>query len=244
MRAKFLYEKFTEDSDPIADMNIGMMRQIKEWLESTGRDFRNKHHALTLCSYFGKTEFVKYLLDIGVNVYDGSNDPLRWASANGHVEIVKLLLDAGANAHIDNSVALRWAAQNGHYEVVKVLQDHMNKQNLKESLNEKFTEDSDPIEDLNIGGEDVYELRQKFKNEKEFKKFLNRYLKNKIISAYMYLWYDGIIKNIVVQTYTKRYTVKVKEVNVYQDAEVVIITNLDSYIIPIKKGNRFKIIEK
>jgi len=32
MRAKFIYEKFTEDSDPIQDMGIGMIQKIKKWI--------------------------------------------------------------------------------------------------------------------------------------------------------------------------------------------------------------------
>jgi hypothetical protein len=33
MRAKFIYEKFIEDSDPIQDMSIGMKTLIKNWLD-------------------------------------------------------------------------------------------------------------------------------------------------------------------------------------------------------------------
>jgi hypothetical protein len=33
MRAKFIYEKFIEDSDPIHDMGIGMPGIIKKWLD-------------------------------------------------------------------------------------------------------------------------------------------------------------------------------------------------------------------
>ena len=33
MRARLIYEKFTEDSDPIRDMGIGMISKIEKWLK-------------------------------------------------------------------------------------------------------------------------------------------------------------------------------------------------------------------
>jgi len=214
MRAKLIYEKFTEDSDPIADMNIGMMHEIKLWMESIGESFRNKDHALACSAKYGKLDFVEYLLAVGANVHADADSALRLASNNGHTEVVKVLLAAGANVHADADSALRWASDkghtevvkvllaagadvhanndwalrwasdkghtevvkvllaagadvhagddyalqlasyNGHTEVVKVLKDHIAKEKrkkVKESVNEKFTEDSDPIHDMNIG---------------------------------------------------------------------------------------------
>jgi len=147
-----LNEKFTEDSDPIADMNIGMMHQIKLWMESMDKLFGNKDHVLACSAGYGKLDFVKYLLAAGADVHADNDLALRWASESGHTEIVKLLLAANANVHAENDCALRWASENEHTEVVKVLKDHIAKENrIKENLNEKFTEDSDPIEDLDIG---------------------------------------------------------------------------------------------
>jgi len=184
MRAKLIYEKFTEDSDPIADMNIGMMHEIKLWMESIGESFRNKDHALACSAKYGKLDFVEYLLVAGADVHTYDDSALRLASNNGHTEVVKVLLAAGADVHANNDWALRWASDkghtevvkvllaagadvhagddyalqlasyNGHTEVVKVLKDHIAKEKrkkVKESVNEKFTEDSDPIHDMNIG---------------------------------------------------------------------------------------------
>ena len=207
-----LHEKFTEDSDPIADMNIGMMHQIKLWMESIGEPFKNKDNALVysaaygkldfveyllaagadvhtdndyalrgasieghtemvkvlltagadvhagddyalqLASYSGHTEVVKVLLTAGADVHAGKDYALRWASNYGHTEVVKVLLAAGADVHADKDYALRWASNYGHTETVKVLKDHIAKGNkVEESVNEKFTEDSDPIHDMGIG---------------------------------------------------------------------------------------------
>jgi len=178
-----LHEKFTEDSDPIADMNIGMMHQIKLWMESINQPFKNKDDTLVYSATHGKLDFVEYLLAAGADAHNfndsalrwtsnnghtevvkvllaagadvhANNDyALRWASGSGHTEVVKILLDAGADVHADNDNALRWASIHGRTEVVKVLKDHIAKEKkVKESLNEKFTEDdSDPIHDMGIG---------------------------------------------------------------------------------------------
>ena len=37
MRAKFIYEKFTEDSDPVNDMGIGLKHLIEKWIEEMNK---------------------------------------------------------------------------------------------------------------------------------------------------------------------------------------------------------------
>ena len=118
---KWINEKFTEDSDPIVDMNIGMMHQIKLWMESVNAPFIDKNHALVYCAGYGKLDFVEYLLAAGADVHANNDWALQWASGNGHTEVVKVLLAAGANVHANNDHALLWASVNGHTEVVKPL---------------------------------------------------------------------------------------------------------------------------
>jgi len=147
-------EKFTQDSDPIADMNIGMIHQIKLWMESKDIPFKDKNNALIYSAGFGKLDFVEYLLAAGADVHARDDYALRGASDNGHTEVIKLLLAAGADVHAGNDLALDWAKYKRHTEVVKVLKDHIAKEKrkkVKESVNEKFTQDSDPIADMNIG---------------------------------------------------------------------------------------------
>jgi len=201
MRAKFILEKFTQDSDPIADMNIGMMHQIKLWMKSINQPFKNKDNALVYSAGFGKLDFVEYLLAAGADVHANNDYALRWASQNGHTEVVKILLAAGADVHTYDDWALRWASHNGHTEivkvlltagadvhadndyalrwasamglteVVKVLKNHIAKEKrkkVKESVNEKFTEDSDPIADMNIG---IF-TKHDFNNEEDLLKFM------------------------------------------------------------------------
>ena len=202
-------EKFTEDSDPIHDMGIGMDALFKRWIENETTYLYKKRDLLWICAQYGKTEFVKYLiekrhdvhvgkdyalrlasengyieivkllLEAGADVHADNDWPLhlasshgytevvklllnagadvhaykdyalRYASEYGHTEVVKVLLDAGANVHADNNAPLQWASENGHAEVVKVLKDWIAKE--KKEVNEKFTEDSDPIHDMGIG---------------------------------------------------------------------------------------------
>jgi len=255
-------EKFTQDSDPIADMNIGMMHQIKLWMESINEPFRDKDNALVYSAAYGKLDFVEYLLaagaDVhaindyalryasvyghtevvkvllaaganvhanddgalqlashsghtgvvkvllaaGANVHANDDGALQLASNNGHTEVVKVLLAAGADVHADNDLALqlashsghtgvvkvllaaganvhanddgalRWASDKGHTEVVKILKDHITnekRKKVKESVNEKFTEDSDPIKDLSIG----INVRRKFNTQDEMYNWLS-----------------------------------------------------------------------
>ena len=141
----FINEKFTQDSDPIADMNIGMMNQIKLWMESINDKFYNKNYALGISAENGKLDFVKYLLYTGANVHANNDYALRWASDSGHVEVVKVLLAVDANVHAADNYALRWASVNGHAEVVKVLKDHIAKEkyNKNKKINmEKISEDT------------------------------------------------------------------------------------------------------
>jgi ankyrin repeat protein len=183
---KYINEKFTEDSDPIADMNIGMIHQIKLWMKSINEPFENKHNALVCSAGYGKLDFVEYLLAAGADVHADDDYALQLASDNRRTEVVKVLLAAGADVHADDDFALQLASSNGHTEVVKVLlaagadvhaeddwalqlacsnrrtnvvkvlKDHIAKEKkVKESLNEKFTSDSDPIHDMGIGIENA-----------------------------------------------------------------------------------------
>ena len=134
MRAKFVNEKFTEDSDPIHDMGIGMGVLIKQFVEEETHYPYIKENLLWICAENGKTEFVKYLLNAGADVHARDDYALRWASNNGHTEVVKVLLDAGADVHAYHDGALLWASEEGHIETVKVLKDWMDKEKKKKDI--------------------------------------------------------------------------------------------------------------
>jgi len=161
-----LFEKFTEDSDPVSDMGIGVRHEISKWLKELNEKDTNEN-ALIECAWHGKTEWVEYLLNNGANVHFANDCALRFASHHGHVEIVKLLLAAGANVFANEGGPLQRAKKEGHTEVIKILQDHIDNLIVKESLFEKFTEDSDPIADLGIGTRHLISKWMKGKGEED-----------------------------------------------------------------------------
>ncbi len=79
---------------------------------------------LMLASYYGYTEIVESLIDIGADInnywFDDNNNALGFASARGHTAIVRRLISNGADVNI-GCHALYGASLNGHTEIVKLL---------------------------------------------------------------------------------------------------------------------------
>jgi len=67
MRAKFILEKFIEESDPIRDMGIGIETLINNWLKTLSyidlQHTYNKHGMMVQCITHNKPEFFKYFLE-------------------------------------------------------------------------------------------------------------------------------------------------------------------------------------
>uniref|UniRef100_A0A5K3ETX1 ANK_REP_REGION domain-containing protein n=2 Tax=Mesocestoides corti TaxID=53468 RepID=A0A5K3ETX1_MESCO len=86
-----------------------------------------KESALTLASYKGHAEMVKFLLDAGASHEhrtDEMHTALMEAAMEGHVEVAKLLLAHGANVNIPQDSfesPLTLAACGGHTELVHLL---------------------------------------------------------------------------------------------------------------------------
>ncbi len=99
-----------------------------------GEDINEKDHfgqtALTLSSFFGYLEKVRFLLENGAEVdlqqnVDGQT-ALHCAATSGKVEAAKELLRAGASTdirNIDNRTALDLANDRKHSEVASILRD-------------------------------------------------------------------------------------------------------------------------
>ena len=87
-------EKFTEDSDPIHDMGIGMLNQIKKFIESEGLNYIDKHVALRICAYYGEYDFVKFLLEMGAIP---KSSTFSSAFDKGYKDIYDLLLKYDKN---------------------------------------------------------------------------------------------------------------------------------------------------
>jgi len=132
-----LNEKFSDESDPIHDMGIGMKEQINIWLKEMEdifpsydngkkRNYKFYPDALTYSAAFGKIEFVKYLLskynlEYFKNDTESWENALPWAAEKGHYKIVKMLLDYGFDPSVLDNYALRYAEMKKYRNIIKLL---------------------------------------------------------------------------------------------------------------------------
>ena len=130
MKAKYIYEKFIEDTDPIQDMGIGMMNKPI--------DFKTEEDALEFL-YGITTKIVK------VNsIMDIFNPKYTKKRGNG---IILIYYYEQLSNYWYNYVTINGDVKSLYSETFKKIV----LKNQKKSVNEKFTEDSDPIKDMGIG---------------------------------------------------------------------------------------------
>ena len=108
-------EKFTEESDPIEDMGIGVNSKLKEYLKNilnlnNINDINNytfgehlKGYDAVLCKIIHdkvkRYDIIHFLLASNLaNPKTHHSLCLRWAAANGDINIMKMLIEFGANA--------------------------------------------------------------------------------------------------------------------------------------------------
>lgn len=128
MRAHFVFEKFSKESDPVKDMGIG----LPDWNNlKPGTILRAKN-------------------DIGIDSYMRFNNASGYdhISKGNRIQIKKLNYNwHGAELYIHDG----WHSITGTLKQFKNRFDIDGYQKLKESLNEKFKEVSDPVKDMGIG---------------------------------------------------------------------------------------------
>ena len=150
-------EKFTDDSDPIHDMNIGIKKQLDEWVKQeepyAPRYLKTDFQIFLQCIDKSKYDFVKYLISQGVNLEKDEvsvqGTPLRYAATANDIEMIKILINAGANPENANLGNYLFHDKRINQKTKNFLFNEIKKR--KEQVNEKFTEDSDPIHDMGIG---------------------------------------------------------------------------------------------
>jgi len=172
MNAKYiddiLNEKFTDESDPIYDMGIGInMKMIKNYFKSIGSSDEPLNNYLYLCAKDGKTIFVEYLIGKGYDIHAYDDVAIRWACKHNHIKVVKLLLDAGADIHSRGNEGIEYAREHKDKTLYNMIRKYIAKEKranwiashskIKENLNEKFSEETDPIEDMRIGAKHLIE---------------------------------------------------------------------------------------
>jgi hypothetical protein len=136
MRARLIYEKFVQDSDPIKDLGIGIKaiagREIGKMFGMTflqvseymyGENWIYISESIFIFEFFRKI----YYNDISLQ--------------NAYNEIIKrdkIYRDKSFQDNVIHKLKERYGIEVNYFM-------------LRESLNEKFVEDSDPIKDLRIG---------------------------------------------------------------------------------------------
>jgi hypothetical protein len=126
----WLNEKFVEDSDPIRDLGIGITyEKIKKWVYENvdPKTPWTYEDLLFICAGLSRFDFVQFLLE---------------NHEYNITELRKVYKDL-KNNQINNN--------DNYDEAFKLIRKYIKKWHLGESLNEKFTEDSDPIHDMGIG---------------------------------------------------------------------------------------------
>jgi len=131
---EYINEKFTDESDPIKDMGIGIDEQIKKFMKNDIEEYDEDSDATTtniniILGYaiaYEKEDFVKYLLNKGADI--NNSYVFKWflfACKYEHLQMVKLLIKYAFNIH-GNEVAnyekgLRIAIINNNINIVKIL---------------------------------------------------------------------------------------------------------------------------
>ena len=98
-------EKFTEDSDPIKDMGIGItLKSIEKWMNEETKYSAiaySKDYYLAICTFYGKINFITYLIDsLGFDVNVSESLALRVAildyKGENRDELIEFLVSKGA----------------------------------------------------------------------------------------------------------------------------------------------------
>lgn len=76
---------------------------------------------ITLASYLGHIDIIKWLLSKNVSISFDDCAPLRLACSEGHFEAVKLLVEYGSNINAYNGWPLGLACEKGYENIVKYL---------------------------------------------------------------------------------------------------------------------------
>jgi len=96
------YESFKEDSDAIKDMGIGLEAAYEIWKKEIMSKrqvwaFSTPDECLEAIAYFGKTEFIDLVLEMGADIHADADQPLRSAAFWNHIDTGVKLIEKGAN---------------------------------------------------------------------------------------------------------------------------------------------------
>lgn len=152
---KDVNEAFTDESDPVKDMGIGMLSKIEKYLKTKGKPGNIVHNrtnaniALDLFKDNGEFEYFKFLIQNPDSFDIMPNDlitSLQIAAIHQNYKFGKLLIKNG----VDVEYAIENAKNRGMgttAERLELLRDNID----TFDINEKFSEGGDPIADMGIG---------------------------------------------------------------------------------------------
>lgn len=134
MKAKYIYEKFTQNSDPIKDLNIGLLPIIEYFLnyKSKYSADRNEYGPIKIADYLwmcaaeNKIDYVKYLLDNDWDIHFENDRALRCAVHKNNYKMTKFLLDRGAYA----KDGIYYAKNNNNKKIEELLRKYINKDDI------------------------------------------------------------------------------------------------------------------
>ena len=161
---EYINEKFTEDSDPIHDMSIGsdfVRIKSNDVIKLKHSITKEKFNSLFNCNFIGAV-FSKNIVGIIKKV---SKNKLYL-----HLDVAFFNKPKGIkySLQIFNSNIWAYTHLSAPLEIYEKYMKVLDLNTIKECLNEKFTEDSDPIHDMGIG----LFIKRDFNSEEDFHVFL------------------------------------------------------------------------
>jgi hypothetical protein len=177
MRVKYINEKFTQESDPVYDMGIGLFKMGSYFFNFLENKRGSPHEFPNNCLYIKRCdndEIVGFLYVWGDSLfyltYFSEKGKIR--EVNGFDEFIKLTKKTEylEKIPIDDLLKLEMFATN----IISKRQYNIKNEYVgKKRLYEEFKEKSDPIKDMNIGCKDyedyvAYELKKAGKDVNEF----------------------------------------------------------------------------
>jgi hypothetical protein len=147
VKAKFVYEKFEQESDPVKDMRIGQARFkhiLLDLIPDKAPILYGQYHDV---ANFLKTTIEDDRIAVRINIFKSDQDRKNMMYIFGGPVWLKAFADdlkSCANLYIKSIRDVQYSSEDNS---VTVIFDHA----LNESVNEKFEDESDPIEDMGIG---------------------------------------------------------------------------------------------
>jgi deoxyhypusine synthase len=125
-------EKFSEDSDPIRDLGIGInLERIKKWMhENTEYSSSYEEYILAICTQYGKKDYIDYLIDyLGHDINERDSLALRVAifdykkynREGNEEEMIEFLINKGASLSEDYIETIK----EGHPNKYKLIQKYL-----------------------------------------------------------------------------------------------------------------------